>query len=169
MQTNTVIHKKKGDVKGIVDRLKSSSVLVGLPANSDPYPDGTSVVQVGIDHEFGSDTPRTYTSTRGNQVSVSGIPERSFMRSTAKEGRERWGKIMVKGVKDAIAGKNKSVDIVEAVGLIAESDVKQKITTISEPPNSPQVIAEKGSSNPLIDTGHLRQSITHVVKEGGKE
>jgi len=164
MAINTVTVKRR---KGFdfPKRITSGSVLVGLPANSDPYPDGTSVVQVATDHEFGSDMPRTYTSTRGNTVSVSGIPERSFMRSTSKEQRGKWGDIAAKGIRDAITGNGKTKDILGALGEIAASDVKQKITSISTPPNSPQVIADKGSSNPLIDTGHMRQAITFIVKE----
>lgn len=33
------------------------------------------------------------------------------------------------------------------------------------PPNAPATIEAKGSDMPLIDTGELRKSITHVVKE----
>ena len=32
------------------------------------------------------------------------------------------------------------------------------------PPNSPRTIAKKGSDVPLIDTGELRKSITHVIR-----
>lgn len=157
---------KKSSKAEIAKRFQSAYALVGLPSNAEPYPDGTSVIEVAVDHEFGSDSPRSYESSRGNKVSVSGVPERSFMRSTAKEKRAAWSKKLVDGIGDAIKGKGTFVDAVSRVGIIAESDIKQKIVEIDDPPNSPQVIEDKGSSNPLVDTGHLTRSITHAVIKG---
>jgi len=164
MATNTVI-RKKSNTAAIVQALRTTSVYIGLPQDSDAYPDGTSLIEVATDHEFGSEQARSYTSTRGNKVSVSGVPERSFLRSTAKEKRSEWSELVTKGVKSVLKGKITVKDAMNKVGLRAESDVKKKIVAISDPPNSPQVIADKGSSNPLIDTGHLVNSITHVLRK----
>ena len=41
--------------------------------------------------------------------------------------------------------------------------MKNTFTTGSFTPNKPATIKRKGSSRPLIDTGHLRQSITSKV------
>ena len=49
------------------------------------------------------------------------------------------------------------------LGLKAAVDVQEKVLDVKQPPNAPRTIARKGSANPLIDTGHLRQSITHEV------
>jgi len=163
MAKNTVI-RKTSNTQSIIKRLQSRSVYIGLPQNSDAYPDGTSVVEVGAEHEFGSESPRTYTSSRGNKVTVSGVPERSFLRSTAKEKRKDWSELIVKSMRMVLTEKITVEDAMEKVGLRAESDVKKKIVEISDPPNSQQVIDDKGSSNPLIDTGHLVGSITHIFR-----
>jgi hypothetical protein len=42
--------------------------------------------------------------------------------------------------------------------------IKRKIVAINTPPNSPQVIADKGSANPLVDTMHLVKSISYDVR-----
>lgn len=52
-----------------------------------------------------------------------------------------------------------------ALGLLGEyvtNLMKESITRLSEPPNAQSTKDKKGSSNPLIDTGQYRNSITHV-------
>ena len=44
------------------------------------------------------------------------------------------------------------------------ADVQRKIVALKDPPNAPSTIAKKGSANPLIDTGRLRQSIDFEVR-----
>ncbi len=159
---------QRDNTADILKRLKSRSVVAGLPSDSAPYPNGQSVVQVGVDHEFGSENARTYTSPRGNKVSVSGVPERSFMRSTAKENRARWAKIIKSSVGNMIKGDFGTSELMARIGSVMSSDIKQKIIKIKNPANSPQVIADKGSNNPLIDTGHMKNQITYAVKDGDK-
>ena len=124
-------------------------VLVGLPVDSNPYPDGTSGILVGATHEFGS-------------VSA-GIPERSFLRSTVHENRREYLAIIRKIAIKIIEGAFTSEKALNLLGTKVAEDVKQKIVDLTSPPNTEGTIASKGSSNPLIDTGHLRQSITYEV------
>jgi hypothetical protein len=161
-QNRVIIKKSLSD--DLRRRLSSGHVVAGIPKGSDSYPDGTSIMQVATDHEFGSDTPRTYTSPRGNTVSVSGTPERSFIRSTGKEKRGEWADLVRKQIKSVITGNNTSIKMFGRVGLRASADIKKKIVDISDPPNSPQVIADKGSSNPLIDTSHMLGAVTYEVR-----
>lgn len=37
------------------------------------------------------------------------------------------------------------------------------------PPNAPSTIKKKGSAQPLVDTGALRQSITYIIRQKDKE
>ena len=53
--------------------------------------------------------------------------------------------------------------IMEQVGAFAAGATQQYMTDLKTPPNSPYTIAQKGSSNPLIDTGALRASVTYKV------
>ena len=123
---------------------KADSVMVGLPKGSNDYPDGTSVIMVGAVHEFGSPSK--------------GIPQRSFLRSTVQENKRSYKNMFRKLAKKIIEGDMDSKKALQLVGLQVESDVKGKITSI----DSPELKSREG--NPLVDTGHLRQSITHEVK-----
>lgn len=63
--------------------------------------------------------------------------------------------------------EGKSMDqILEAVGVVAAAAVKVYMTDLKTPPNAASTIRNKGSSNPLIDSGAMRQSVTHKVAIG---
>jgi hypothetical protein len=60
--------------------------------------------------------------------------------------------------------EGKTMDqILESIGVVAEGAVKVYMTELKTPPNAASTIRKKGSSNPLIDTGAMRQSVTHKV------
>ncbi|MCY1185956.1 hypothetical protein D9M73_267810 [compost metagenome] len=58
--------------------------------------------------------------------------------------------------------------LLEQMGNLAEGHVKQEITDLKDPPNAKSTIAKKGSDNPLIDSGHMRQSIRYVIDDGSE-
>lgn len=155
------------DAKKAIDKLMASMknaaksrVVAGLPSSSAPYPEtGESVVTIGVIHEFGSPSMN--------------IPERSFLRSTSRENRSAYIKGLVtvssKAFKD---GNLDSAKLTQGLGLIGrkmQDDIQSKIDTGPFAPNSEYTIAMKGSSKPLIDTGHLRQSIRYEVRKGKSE
>lgn len=149
MKSKTKIIKKPVDaikeLEKISDSMKGpNSVKVGLPKGSNDYPDGTSVVMVGAVHEFGSPSKN--------------IPQRSFLRATVQEKRRKYKKIFSKLAKRIVDNEIDLKKALNLVGLQVESDVKEKITDIKEPE------LKHREGNPLIDTGHLRQSITFKVE-----
>ncbi|MGX7417806.1 hypothetical protein ACWOFR_03270 [Carnobacterium gallinarum] len=91
------------------------------------------------------------------------IPERSFLRSTFDEKEEEWQKFFSKQIDDLIKSASSADSIYERLGAKAASDVQKKIKSISSPSNSPTTVASKGTNNPLINTGRLRQSVTWKV------
>lgn len=108
-----------------------------------------TVASIGYIQEYGTDDGR--------------IPERSFMRSTIKEKQKEviamQKKLLIKIRKNTITSKH-------ALGLIGEfmaDAIKQKIISLSSPANAESTIKRKGSSNPLIDKGQLKNSITYRV------
>lgn len=120
-----------------------NSVKVGLPKGSNAYPDGTSVIMVGTVHEFGSPSRN--------------VPERSFLRATVKEQRRAYKSLFRKLSKKIINGDIDTTEALNVLGLQVQTDVREKITDIRTPP------LKNREGNPLIDTGHLRQSIIFKV------
>lgn len=130
------------------------SVVVGVPATADEYKDGANQVLVASVNEFGSDDGR--------------IPERSFLRSTVDENAQEYSALLAKLVGRVVDGKATPNQALDRLGLTVERDVKRKIVDLKEPPNAERTIEQKKSSNPLIDTGQLRQSVTYEIRREKK-
>ena len=151
--TVRVRQKNPGAIRSLLDRHKNSvEIAIGLPAGSSGagarYPDGTDLLDVAHDNEFGT----------------SKIPERPFLRAGVRSNVRRIKSVATEAVKAVNAGEIGIEDASELVGQEAEAGVKEYITALSSPPNAPSTIRKKGSSNPLIDTGLLRQSINYEVR-----
>ena len=102
-----------------------------------------------------------------NEFGTKHIPERSFLRSTVDKHQEKY----LNSLEDIAGvyvdhGTAAGEDALNKLGFGAVADVQRMIVDVREPPNKPATIAAKGSSNPLIDTGRMRQSIDHIVVEG---
>ncbi len=87
------------------------------------------------------------------------IPERSFIRAGVdlnagainRRADEVWGQIL-----DGAVTMNQGLGL---MGEFIQRLITQRITNLKTPPNAASTIARKGSDNPLIDTGRMRQSI----------
>lgn len=105
----------------------------------------TTVVDVGIAHEFGTQH----------------IPQRSFMRTTFDEKHGSWSK-ETETLKNLIfLGKSTVKKGLKTMGLIITRDIKDKI--IRQDPSWPDLktatITRKKSSKKLIDTAQMLHSI----------
>lgn len=160
----TTVIVKQSNLKNILKRLPRGSVVAGIPASAGTYDTGETVVSVGIKNEFGHHLSSTWLGHKGF-VSVSSTPERPFMRSTFKENRKKWVQDVADNVQFLLNGTVKPEAFVESLGSVMESAIKQKIIDIDDPPNSLQVSIDKGSNNPLIDTGRMIQSVTHEARD----
>jgi len=128
-------------------------IVAGLPTSAPAYPDsGESVVDVGLQNEFGVQSKR--------------IPERSFLRSTLQENKKKYSQQAFKVIKASIKQKKPIDKTLGLVGQVMEDDIKKKIVDLKTPPNAKFTIDKKGSSNPLVDSGHMGQSIRHEVRTG---
>jgi len=160
--TATFKHKKPKFWNEFTAHFKDiPQVAVGFPkgeATSAQYPDGTSVVDVAFWNNYG---------TKNEEGGVA-IPARRFMDIAGKKSTLELGNVIKKLIPKVNDGKIKFKDVAEIVGQKAVAIFKREITELSEPPNAPATIAKKGSSNPLIDTGLMRQTVTFDIR-GNKE
>lgn len=146
-----------------VHRAKGKSYTkVGLPFENEPidvsdeengHKSQLELVQIAAVHEFGAPNRN--------------IPERSFLRSTVDNKREEIDSILTTNYKRYQDGK---ISLRIALGQIGEYVTNQVQTTIRNriPPElKPETIRRKTVQGkvgdvPLIDTGQLIQSISHV-------
>lgn len=147
-KTRVIKSPKKAlkEIEKLAKSLKGPDLVkVGLPKGSNDYPDGTSVIMVGTVHEFGSPARN--------------IPQRSYLRSTVESNKRSYKDMFKKLSIRIIKGQITKKEALGLVGLQVQTDVRQKITDIKEPP------LKSREGNPLVDTGHLRQSITYEVED----
>lgn len=99
-----------------------------------------------------------------NEYGTRHIPSRSFMRSTFDKHRRKYEQLMQKGYDQALAGVIPLRRALTVLGVVAMGDIKLTITNLRSPRNAPATIRKKGSSNPLIDTGTMRNAVSYEIR-----
>lgn len=90
------------------------------------------------------------------------IPARPFMSTSFDENLNELNELKFKLYVRIV---NDQMTVKQALSLIGEfmvNKTKKKIVALREPPNAPLTIELKKSSNPLIDTAQMLNSVTHV-------
>lgn len=131
-----------------LEELIKLEVQVGFPAGSGGYDDGTSLAQVAAYNEYGGSTK----------------PARPFMRQSF-ENHEGELESACEVVNQSINNGGSARAALERLGVMTKGLVQDEIVNGGFAPNSPVTIARKGSAQPLIDTGHMRQSVNYVIKK----
>lgn len=131
----------------IVGRMKSADVVkVGFLSGA-TYPSGESVALVASVQEFGS--------------SSQGIPPRPFFRTMIAKDAPGWGGEMAKVLKAT------DYDAAQTLGLMGErlkGQLQASIKATTSPALAPSTIAAKGFAQPLVDTGHMLNSVDFEVE-----
>lgn len=131
--------------------------LVGIneKEGSQVHPDGENetIAQIASKNQFGG-------KTSDGRV----IPARPFVDKGVDSVKQK----IVRDIEESMAKGSGDVRALSRAGLIAVGGIRQYMTDLRTPPNAPMTIALKGSDNPLIDTGLLRNSITSVIVKGAK-
>ena len=153
--TAKVIQKNPGWLAKLLKSYESNSVLaMGYPASETggiKYPDGTPVVLVAAVNNYGSQSMR--------------IPDRDFMGAGAVAAiAGDAGKVAAELVPLLNQGKITVEQILREMGPYAEASFKGVFTGVAWTPNADYTVFKKGSAQPLIDTGLLRNTLTHVVR-----
>lgn len=133
----------------MAEKLGEGKVLrVGFLENA-TYPDGQQVAMVAATNEFGNPA--------NNQ------PPRPFFRNMIADNKDNWpddiGRI----------AQATGFDGEQTLGLMGEhikGQLQQSIRELMEPPLSPVTIEKKGFDKPLIDTGHMLNSVDYDIRDG---
>lgn len=101
-----------------------------------------------------------------HEFGLSDMPQRSFLRSAYDENLPVIDKMIQRVANGAVFGLGTNAAL-NQLGNVVQGMVQRKIVDGPFVPNSPATIKRKKSSKPLIDTGHLRQSIRYVIERKG--
>lgn len=138
-----------------IKELKRHDVLVGIPQEKASREGGGKVTNAEL----------LFIHTNGSPAR--GIPPRPVLQPAIENDKERVGEMLGKAIDAATSGKKEEiVPALERAGQYGENICKAWFTNAANgwKPNSEETIKRKKSSRPLIDTGEMRKSITHVVK-----
>jgi hypothetical protein len=146
-------------IKANLSLAKNSHVAVGYPSdspkakNSHDTLSGMNNVQVALANELGS-APGVKPV----------VPARPFMKRTFdREGVKLLNAMRALAIL-TLKGKMSTHIALERIGRIAQSEVQRSFTAETWAPNARMTIALKGSSQPLIDKGTLRNSVSYKVR-----
>lgn len=101
-----------------------------------------------------------------HEFGLDNMPKRSFLRSAYDENLPMIDKMIQRVAHGAVFGLGTNAAL-NQLGNVVQGMVQRKIVDGPFVPNSPATIKRKKSSKPLIDTGHLRQSIRYVIERKG--
>lgn len=119
----------------------AQSVKVGFLAGAS-YPDGTSVASVAAFNEFG--------------VPSRGQPPRPFFRTMIADKKDEWGPALGDALSANGGDAHKALEL---VGEGIKGQLQASIVALESPPLAPSTIKAKGFAKPLIDTGHMLNSV----------
>ena len=149
------------EMKVQLEGMKDRNVKVGALQ-------GDSAWLAGI-HEYGCTIPvtpkmRAFLHHQGLHLkpdtTVIKIPERSFLRSGHDKNIDRVMSQTNRALSQVLAGKMSVDDMLDLCGQQLATAIKNYMRDLSDPALHPYTVEQKGSSNPLISTGGLLESIT---------
>lgn len=132
-------------------KLAELEVQVGFQEGQ-TYEDGASLAEVAAYNELGT----------------SDSPARPFMRQSF-ENHESELKAACEMVNKIIADGGTAEVALTNLGVFCKGLVQNEIVEGGFEPNKPSTIKKKGSEQPLIDTGLMRELVEYVIKKAGEE
>jgi len=149
------VRVRKSGITSVVSAPRGrKTVKVGFPAGK---ADG-DVIQIAVWNHYGTQT----------------IPERPFMSAAMRDNKAKYLAGMAKSAKSILeasvkgtpgAGATAMRQTLSRLGIAAQADIQGEITSLMSPPNAPSTIKQKGSSNPLIDSGQMRGAVSWKIEE----
>lgn len=133
---------------------ENSFTAIGIQEGSGEDKEGqTTIALIAAVQEFG-------TNRAGINHNIT-IPSRPWMRSWFDKNKNRITKKMEQLYTFILTRKLKAKQALKILGEWAQGELRKSIRDLKSPPNAPSTIRQKGSSNPLIDTGQMMNTVRH--------
>lgn len=124
------------------------------------YPGGTVVNQAGKSVKQSEVSVATVAASQ--EFGTSRIPPRPFFRSMIADKKASWPDAMALQLKKNDYDVDKTLQV---VGLGIKGQLQQSIIDTNAPPLAQSTIDRKGFEKPLIDTGHMINSVDYEISE----
>lgn len=124
------------------------NVKAGILSDAGSHENGKTLAEIAAYNEFGTED----------------IPERPAHRDTFEKTRPKFKSHLAKSVDLVIEGKATPEQVLHRIGAWYVGQLKKGVIAWDDPPNAPSTIQQKGSDNPLIDTGRTVNSINYEIE-----
>lgn len=134
-----------------IKELSELEVRIGFQQGEAQEDDGTDICDIAAWNELGT----------------ANIPSRPFLRKSVDENEQAINDFL----KDEMAmlkNGTPAEQILKEIGIFQKGLIQEKIRNGDYVPNAVSTIRKKGSAQPLIDTGRMRQSVNYVIKKKGE-
>ncbi len=136
------------DLLNELEYLATHFVEVGIFSGSNRE-DDTPMLMIAFVHEFG----------------MQNIPERSYLRAGFDANLDKIQREFEFLLSQVLELKITGKSALDLIGASVTTKIQDFLVELKEPPLAESTIRAKGSSNPLIDTGQLMNSITWKITE----
>lgn len=173
------------ELKKSLEELSKKNICIGVPEEENIEREGITNAELMYVHTNGA---RDLSMRRAMQHDLDGgipysrahelyvhengsplwsIPPRPILEPAIEHNKEQITELMKEVALKALDGSN-ITSVLESVGMQGQNIARDWFTNPENNwvANSKDTIKRKGSSNPLINTGELRKSITYVIKDG---
>ncbi len=138
--------KFKAELQRIVGEAKGNQrVRIGFLEGA-TYPDGTPVAMIAAIQNWGA--PRA------------NIPPRPFFTDMIVDKSPEWGPATAALLRESDMD---STTVLGKVGEAIAGQLRTQIQKTSEPPLAESTIRRKGFAKPLVETGHMMNSVDYIV------
>lgn len=131
---------------------------------------GDLEVRVGFQHGKATEEDGTDICdiAAWNELGTEHIPSRPFIRQSVDNNEDKINSFLQTRVR-ALAKGESAEDALKKIGVFQKRLMQSEIKSGDFVPNSEATVRKKKSSQPLIDTGQMRQSVDYVIQKKGSE
>ena len=137
------------------------------------FPESGDLEMIARVHEFGCTirvTPKMRAFLHGKGLHLRGttntitIPERSFIRGGYRVNKHKFTRHSKDMIVRALQNRTSVQPVFDRLGAELAGDIQDYAVDLRKPENHPFTIKQKGSDNPLVDTGRMIGAISHKVE-----
>lgn len=143
-----------------IQKLKELAVYAGFQGGTKAKErDGNSIVDSDVD---------ILDVAMWNELGTSNAPSRPFLRKSVDDNEAKIAAFCQQQIRLLLQGRTTAEEILRKLAVFQKGLIQQTMVEGVFTPNATSTIKKKGSDKPLIDTGHMRQSVTTIIDRKGR-
>lgn len=104
-----------------------------------------------------------------NELGTDTTPSRPFLRQSLDNHHPEIEAFLKDQIAQLTNGSTTADRIMQQTSVFLRGLIQNEIVEGDFTPNAPSTVKKKGSATPLVDTGHMRQSVITIVDKKGRK